>query len=211
MYFDYVAKEWDTPRRIERAKIISKEISRSIDNIEIKSAMEFGCGTGLISLNLVNKFKNITLIDNSEEMIQIVNKKISECDFQNIKSICDNITDMKINDTYDVIYSSMSLHHIVNVKKVLNKLYYSLNSDGVLCIVDLNEENGRFHKNEEDFNGHNGFNQQWLKEVVEEVGFKSVKSRTFYNGRKNIDGEEVPYSLFILSALKEDRGYLIEV
>lgn len=204
MYFDNTAKEWDTPRRIERAKIISKEISRSLDNIKIKSAMEFGCGTGLISFNLVDKIKNLTLIDNSEEMIQVVNKKISDYDFQNIKSICDNITDMKINDTYDVIYSSMSLHHIVDVKDLINKLYKLINNNGVLCIVDLNEEDGRFHKNEEGFNGHNGFNQQWLRKVVEEVGFKNVTSRTFYNGRKNIDGEEVPYSLFILSALKEN-------
>lgn len=204
MYFDNTAKEWDTPRRIERAKIISKEISRSLDNIKIKSAMEFGCGTGLISFNLVDKIKNMTLIDNSEEMIQVVNKKISDYDFQNIKSICDNITDMKINDTYDVIYSSMSLHHIVDVKDLINKLYKLINNNGVLCIVDLNEEDGRFHKNEEGFNGHNGFNQQWLRKVVEEVGFKNVTSRTFYNGRKNIDGEEVPYSLFILSALKEN-------
>ena len=204
MYFDNTAKEWDTPRRIERAKIISKEISRSLDNIKIKSAMEFGCGTGLISFNLVDKIKNLTLIDNSEEMIQVVNKKISDYDFQNIKSICDNITDMKINDTYDVIYSSMSLHHIVNVKKIIGKLYYLLNVNGVLCIVDLDEEDGRFHKNEEGFNGHNGFNQQWLKEVVEEVGFKNITSRTFYNGIKNIDGEDVQYSLFILSALKKN-------
>ena len=204
MYFDNTAKEWDTPRRIERAKIISKEISRSLDKIKIKSAMEFGCGTGLISFNLVDKIKNLTLIDNSEEMIQVVNKKISDYDFQNIKSICDNITDMKINDTYDVIYSSMSLHHIVDVKDLINKLYKLINNNGVLCIVDLNEEDGRFHKNEEGFNGHNGFNQQWLRKVVEEVGFKNVTSRTFYNGRKNIDGEEVPYSLFILSALKEN-------
>ena len=79
-----------------------------------------------------------------------------------------------------------------------------LNVNGVLCIVDLDEEDGRFHKNEEGFNGHNGFNQQWLKEVVEEVGFKNITSRTFYNGIKNIDGEDVQYSLFILSALKKN-------
>ena len=204
MYFDNIAKKWDNPRRIERAKIIAKEISRSLDNVEIKSAMEFGCGTGLIAFNLVDKIKNLTLIDNSEEMIQVVNKKISDFNFKNVKSICDNITDMKIKDTYDAIYSSMSLHHIVNVKKIIRKLYYLLNVNGVLCIVDLDEEDGRFHKNEEGFNGHNGFNQQWLKEVVEEVGFKNITSRTFYNGIKNIDGEDVQYSLFILSALKKN-------
>lgn len=204
MYFDNIAKEWDNPRRINRAKIISKEISCSLDNVKIKSAMEFGCGTGLISFNLVDKIENLTLIDNSEEMIQIVNKKASNFGFENVKSICGNINDMKINETYDAIYSSMSLHHIVNVKNIIRKLYALLNDNGVLCIVDLDEEDGRFHKNEEGFNGHNGFNQQWLKEVVEEVGFKNITSRTFYNGRKNIDGEEIPYSLFILYALKEN-------
>ena len=174
MYFDNIAKEWDSTRRVERAKIIAEEISRNLDNLEKKSAMEFGCGTGLISFNLVNKMKNITLIDSSEEMINIVNEKISNLGLKNIKSKCCDISNVTVNEKYDIIYSSMSLHHIVDVKALINKLYKLINNNGVLCIVDLNEEDGRFHKNEEGFNGHNGFNQQWLKDVVEEVGFKSV-------------------------------------
>ena len=52
MSFDNYAKTWDTEKRINRAKIISNEISNSIDIHKNYSAMEFGCGTGLVSFNL---------------------------------------------------------------------------------------------------------------------------------------------------------------
>lgn len=202
MYFDNIAKEWDTPRRIKRAKIISEEMLSNLNGLDRKNVMEFGCGTGLISFNLVDKMENITLIDSSEEMIDIVNKKICNLGLKNINSKCCDINNVSIKEKYDIIYSSMALHHIVDVKNLINKLYNLINEDGALCIVDLNEEDGRFHKNEKDFNGHNGFNQKWLRDIIKEVGFKSVTSYTFYNGMKNIDDEVVEYSLFILLAVK---------
>lgn len=121
---------------------------------------------------------------------------------KNINSKCCDINNVSIKEKYDIIYNSMALHHIVDVKNLINKLYNLINEDGALCIVDLNEEDGRFHKNEKDFNGHNGFNQKWLRDIIKEVGFKSVTSYTFYNGMKNIDDEVVEYSLFILLAVK---------
>ena len=78
MNFDDVAREWDNEKRIERAKVIANKIKTTISVTESKMAMEFGCGTGLISFNLSDVFKNITLIDNSEGMINVVNEKIKK-------------------------------------------------------------------------------------------------------------------------------------
>lgn len=72
MSFDNYAKNWDTDLRINRAKIIAKEIQNVIGCKKDCTAMEFGCGTGLISFNLVNWFKNITLIDSSKNIILII-------------------------------------------------------------------------------------------------------------------------------------------
>jgi len=66
MNFDDYAKTWDTDEKIDRAKIIENEISNSMGINETNSAMEFGCGTGLVSFNLYDKFKSIALVDSSK-------------------------------------------------------------------------------------------------------------------------------------------------
>ncbi len=93
MSFDNYAKNWDTDNRINRAKKIANEIVNVMDSNNNDTAMEFGCGTGLISFNLMDRFKSITLIDSSKKsMIQIVNDKIEKFDIENMKTYQIDIT-----------------------------------------------------------------------------------------------------------------------
>ena len=202
MNFDDVAREWDNEKRIDRAKIIADKIKTTISVAENKTAMEFGCGTGLISFNLSHVFENITLIDNSQGMINVVNEKIKKLNLENINSYCYDLVENSLDEKYHIIYSSMALHHILDIDKILKKFYNMINSNGTLCIVDLNEDDGRFHKNEAGFSGHNGFSKEWMKNILEANKFSNVKSQTFYKSSKKIDDEEVEYSLFIITADK---------
>ena len=59
----------------------------------------------------------------------------------------------------------MVLHHIQDISRLANKFYTLLNDGGQVIIVDLDKEDGSFHKNEPGFNGHNGFEQEKLKEI----------------------------------------------
>lgn len=209
MNFDDYALNWDTELRINRAKIIANEIGNSIENAEKYSVMEFGCGTGLISFNLLDRFKKITLIDSSKGMIDILNTKVAQCKANNVViSNIDITSDTLIDEKFDIIYNSMVLHHIHNTFEVIRKFYELLNHDGYLCIVDLNEEDGRFHKGEPDFAGHNGFNQDELKRLLGSAGFTDIESNTFYYDKKNIEGESIDYSLFLIKARKSEDSKL---
>ena len=202
MNFDDVAREWDDERRIERAKIIANKIRTTITVGKDKSAMEFGCGTGLVSFNLYNEFKNITLIDTSKEMINVVNNKIKALKLDNINTYCEDLVKNKLNERFDIIYSSMALHHVIDINEISKELYNMINLNGTLCIVDLNKDDGSFHKNEIGFNGHNGFSKTWLKSILEANGFSNIKYETFYKGKKQVDNNEMKYSLFIMRADK---------
>jgi len=202
MNFDDVAREWDNEKRIERAKIIANKIKSTISMGQDKSAMEFGCGTGLVSFNLHNEFKNITLIDTSKEMINIANNKIDALNLKNINTYCGDLVESKYNEKFDIIYSSMALHHVVDINKLCKEFYNLINLNGTLCIVDLNKDDGSFHKNEIGFNGHNGFSNGWLKNILETNGFSNIRSETFYEGTKEVDDHELIYSLFIITADK---------
>ncbi|KHD37132.1 SAM-dependent methyltransferase [Clostridium acetobutylicum] len=202
MNFDKYAKEWDDEERINRAKIISEKIEKTIPMNKDYSVMEFGCGTGLISFNLQDKFGKITLVDSSEGMIEVLNSKIDKYKVNNMTAKKIDIFNEPIEEKFDVIYSSMALHHVKDTKGIVEIFYKLLNDNGYLCIVDLDKEDGSFHKREENFNGHNGFDQKNLKELLVASKFKDVYSETFFKDTKNIWGKDVDYSLFIVRAKK---------
>lgn len=200
MNFDVQSITWDDERRKNRAKLIAEEISKSIQIEKQYTALEFGCGTGLISFCLNDKFEMITLVDTSKGMVDVLNSKIKAFEIDNMKVYQIDINENYIlpGDSYDVIYTSMALHHIIDTKATIKNLYRLLKLNGYLCIVDLDEEDGSFHKEERDFNGHNGFNQNVLKNILLQIGFKEVDTNTFYEDLKVVEEMNVKYSLFLM-------------
>ena len=204
MNFDIESITWDDERRKNRAKLIAEEISKSIQIKKQYTALEFGCGTGLISFCLNDKFEMITLVDTSKGMVDVLNSKIETFKINNMKAYQIDINENHIlpENSYDVIYTSMALHHIIDTETTIKNLYRLLKKDGYLCIIDLDEEDGSFHKEEKDFNGHNGFNQNDLKNVLLETGFKEVEANTFYKDEKLVEEMKVKYSLFLMIGRK---------
>lgn len=203
MTFDEKAKTWDTEDRIIRANDISQEIISGLDLPKDTSAMEFGCGTGLVSFNYIDKFDKITLIDSSQGMIDIVNEKIENYKTKNISAFCMDFTKgERPNEKFDFIYNSMVLHHIPDTRAILFDFYKRLNKNGILSIVDLDRENGGFHSKEQNFEGHNGFDQEELTDMLIELGFEIIESKSFYTIKKMVGTEEKEFNLFIIKAQK---------
>ena len=201
--FDKKAKDWDDNRRIQRSKVIAEKIIDYVNLQETFNGLEFGCGTGLISLNLYDKLGKITCIDTSSGMIKQLEDKVAEHNLDKI-----TVTQLNINDDhdlkseYDIIYSSMSLHHVTSLEETLQNFYDLLQDGGQLCIVDLDKEDGSFHSQESNFLGYNGFEQKELSQLLEQVGFNNIMSETFYNDERSIGNRNIEYSLFIMKAQK---------
>ena len=201
--FDKKAKDWDDNRRTQRSKVIAEKIIDYVNLQETFTGLEFGCGTGLISLNLYDKLGKITCIDTSSGMIKQLEDKVAEHNLDKI-----TVTQLNINDDhdlkseYDIIYSSMSLHHVTSLEETLQNFYDLLQDGGQLCIVDLDKEDGSFHSQESNFLGHNGFEQKELSQLLEQVGFNNIMSETFYNDERSIGNRNIEYSLFIMKAQK---------
>lgn len=203
MNFDTEAVNWDSERRVHRARLIAEEINKITKIKKYSNALEFGCGTGLVSFNLHDKFENVTLVDTSQGMIDMLNSKIQESNIKNMAAYNIDINkELKLTEKYDVIYTSMALHHILDIEATLENLYKLLNKEGYLCIVDLDEEDGSFHSEEKDFKGHNGFNQQKLSNLLEKIAYKDIKSNTFYSDEKIISSGKINYSLFLMTGRK---------
>lgn len=204
MSFEGRAKDWDNDSRLKRSKIVSEKINEIIKNEKYNSVMEYGCATGLISFNLYDKFKKLTLMDSEKEMIKIVKEKINKYKKENIFPIQINLmNELYEEEKFDLIYTSLTLHHIPDTEKIIKIFYNLLNENGMLCIVDLDKEDGSFHINQKDFNGHNGFEHKYMENIFESVGLSNIKSDTFYNGEKIYKEKIIPYSLFYTVGYKK--------
>lgn len=205
-HFDQQAKEWDNdPKKTERAIIIAKEMTDFIQPNKTMNAFEFGCGTGLLSYQLKDSFKTITLADTSEEMIKVLKEKIANENINNFKPLLVDLLedDSVINRSeFDVIYTLMTLHHVLEVDKILAIFNAMLKTGGYLCIADLVQEDGSFHTNVPGFDGHNGFDRSTLSAVLFNHGFKVAYNKIPLEIEKEFDKKVRKYPVFLMICKK---------
>lgn len=206
MHFDQQAQDWDNdPKKIERAIIFAKEINDFINPNKSLDALEFGCGTGLLSFELKDFFKTITLADNSEEMINVLQEKIKKGGIKNFKPLLINSleNDLKANE-YDVIFTLMTLHHIHDVSNIAKIFNAILKTNGYLCVADLVLEDGSFHAHHHDFDGHNGFDRNELSTILSNNGFRIDYYKICFEIEKKTDAEIKKYPLFLMICQKNN-------
>lgn len=194
--FEMIANIYDTPERVQIAKVSSDAIRECLVDAKSKNAIDFGCGTGLVGMNLLNDFKSILFLDTSQNMISQIKQKISGSNIQNAATLCFDIEKDSSSDLHaDYIFMTQVLLHINDVELVLSRLYEVLKESGHLLIVD-------FDKNEKIVSDmvHNGFDQIELTEIMTKIGYRDIQSKIFYTGSKIFMGHDA--SLFILDSQK---------
>ena len=78
-YFDQSAATWDNePRRIALMKDVGEAILREARPTKDMDILDYGCGTGLVSLLLLPHIRSVTGADNSTGMLEVLNQKISD-------------------------------------------------------------------------------------------------------------------------------------
>ena len=201
-YFDERAKDWDAnPQRVERARITAQAIRNAIPFRPNLTALELGCGTGLLSFALQPDFASITLADTSQGMLDVLSDKIKTAGVENMHPLrLDLASDPLTESRFDIIYSLMTMHHIPGTDQVLRQCHALTAPRGWLCIADLEKEDGSFHQDTPDFDGHDGFDRDALQSKVEAAGFENVRFSTVFSVRKRIDDVEKVFPLFLMTA-----------
>lgn len=204
MSFDKDAKDWDKDlKKVARANMFAQEIKEVVKPDKNMKALEFGCGTGLLSFALQDAFKSITLVDNSSGMIDVLKEKIKR---ENIKNFSPVYLDLLKADlgqnNFDVIYTLMTLHHIVDLDMILQIFNSTLKNQGFLCIADLDKEDGSFHADKTNFDGHNGFEKEELTAILLKHGFKMVHYKICTTADKEVAGKIIKYPLFLMIVKK---------
>jgi len=196
--FDTRAREWDKDiMHMQRSMAIASELTKMIPINHSMNALEYGAGTGILSFLLKDRFSKITLMDSSQEMINVCLEKVEYHNAHHIHPLCFDLEHNGFDENFDIIYNQMVLHHVTDYEAIIKIFYMLLNNNGYLAIADLYTEDGSFHG--VDVNVHWGFDPAKLIEVLHQCGFKNCEYQPCFevlreNGRK--------YPVFLLVAQK---------
>lgn len=202
--FDARARDWDKNQRyIDRSEAVAKAMLQTIPFKKSMKALEYGSGTALLSFALMDKFEEIVLMDNSQEMTTVTAEKIADQNILHMKPLFFDLEHQDYSDRFDIIYNQMVMHHVNDVDIILSKFYTLLNPGGFLAIADLYAEDGTFHS--EGFTGHLGFDMDNLSARLKALGFDEITHQQCYSIQKtNEEGKVSDYPIFLLTAVKSE-------
>lgn len=195
--FKEKARNWDKNSLVvNNAKSIADAICLNIPLHKEMEIMDFGAGTGLLSSCISGYIKKIVAIDSSLAMLEKFKEKSSELDCE-IELMQKKLPIDKIENRFDGIISSMTLHHIEDIKELFNDFYNYLKDDGFIALADLQREDGTFHSDNEGV-FHFGFDTKEIESIAKEVGFKDIKIEETHI----IEKPEQSYMVFLITAIK---------
>ncbi len=196
--FDARAREWDKDKmHIDRSAAIAATLEKMVPIKPFMKALEYGAGTGLLSFLLKDKFSEITLMDNSQEMVKVCAEKAEFYQTNHILPIWFDLEHKDYDHHFDIIYNQMVLHHVNDYEAIIYTFYSMLNPEGYLAIADLYSEDGSFHG--PDAKVHLGFDPEKLSEILKLAGFKNIEFQTCFEVKRETGTK---YPVFLLVAQK---------
>ena len=199
-HFDSKARQWDdNPVFQERGLKIADAVRRSVPLNREMSALDYGCGTGLLSFPLKDELGPILMADSSPGMLEVVAEKIAAQGVTNMTPVkLDLLADPLPAQRFDLIVTSMTLHHVPDTDAILAVFHALLNPGGYLCIADLDQEDGSFHGTDVDV--HHGFDRADLSRRAADAGFADPQFQTVFSIAKEQAGGTRDYPVFLMTA-----------
>lgn len=121
-------------------KIMATNIAKMIDNSHYDNVLEIGCGTGLLTKEIIKKidyqtFEALDIVTSCENLIKQIDEKIIfiPADIENFV--------LQNNKKYDLIISNASLQWISNLEEIINKLVLKLTKKGIFIFTLFGKNN----------------------------------------------------------------------
>ncbi|KAJ3179557.1 hypothetical protein HDU85_004830 [Gaertneriomyces sp. JEL0708] len=188
-FFNAAAHKWDQRKDLQ---VVADQAIRFFKDIEAFSAnaecLDFGCGTGILSVPLAPTVKSILGVDAAGKMVEVYNAKAKTLSLSNISALaldlCVDADYSQISSKrFDVIFTQLVLHHIENVPLVFERLAKLLKPGGKLIVIDiLKDENSHLFHPADAAHAHciahgGGFAPESIAEYYHMAGLRDVVIR----------------------------------
>lgn len=136
---------------------------------------DLGCGEGELSLLLARHSQQVTAIDLSPSMLQVLKSKAEAEGIANIQTHLGDIENLPVQDqSQDLVLLSQALHHASSPLKALREAFRILSPGGKLLILDLKSHDHEWMR--EKMNDlWLGFESDEIAGWLEDCGFKILK------------------------------------
>jgi ubiquinone/menaquinone biosynthesis C-methylase UbiE len=177
--FDKEAAAWDeNPGRVKLANEVADAIIREVRPSAAMDVLDYGCGTGLVTLRLQPLVRTIVGADSSSGMLGMLESKAKR---QHLANVQTRLVDFEQGETlsgkFNLVVSSMTLHHVQDTALLFKQWYELLLPGGVLAVADLDTEDGSFHGDNTGVR-HLGFDRISLGGILRSAGFSSIRDTT---------------------------------
>ena len=196
-FFASKAKDYDAEvSRTQNVSTIAQTILKEVAFSKEMSIMDFGSGTGLLLAEIASYVGQITAVDISPAMTDVLASKKEEipCLLHIVQM---DLTNETLNQEFDAIISSMTIHHIEEPLALFQKLYTLIKTGGTIAIADLDSEDGSFHT-EDTGVFHCEFDRENFVQMVKKAGFTDIKIQD----ASTIIKSNTNYTVFLLTAKK---------
>lgn len=175
--FEREAACWDeAPRRVALAQAVAEAIRAQVPLSGTKAALDYGCGTGLLTLALRPAVGRITGVDTSPAMLVRLEAKRAEAQDAGVESVLlDAEHPLRSLPPVDLIVSSMTLHHVADLPALFADFHALLRPGGRIALADLEAEDGTFHEDPEGV-VHQGFHPEALLGLLAAAGFTDLRT-----------------------------------
>ncbi len=202
--FNKAASSWDEePRRVRLAADVANAVMQEVELSTDMDVLDYGSGTGLITLQLQAHVRSVTGADTSTGMLEVLQRKVRESGIANVRTVLvDPADDSPLEGSYHLIVSGMTMHHVKDVETLFKKLYRLLTPGGRLCVADLDTEDGSFHDDKTGV-AHFGFDRGDIHAMMKDAGFDDVRDATAAVIVKGGEGAaRREYPVFLVTARK---------
>jgi ubiquinone/menaquinone biosynthesis C-methylase UbiE len=141
-----VVSSYAAVNRAELVDFILAQLHKALINgNQINTIVDVCCGCGDLTVGLAKRFSSSTVlgVDGSDEMLQVAEGKLRNSGVANLSFVKKNINEDNIGDAgFDLVISSMALHHFEDIDGTLNILKGLASPGGYVVVFDmLREEN----------------------------------------------------------------------
>lgn len=204
--FNTEAPTWDdSPQRIAMAGSIADAVITRVPLSKEMDVLDYGAGTGLVSLAIEPHVRSITSADSAPAMLERVFEKIQAGGIENVKTMLLDLENMPAPDLkFNLIVSSMVFHHVEDISGLFSKLCSMLRPGGYIAIADLDPDNGEFHRNPAGVR-HNGFDRRHIEDLFAENMLTEINSGTVCTVNREVAGNgEREFTVFLITGKRPE-------